>query len=103
MLRLMGDLLKLIWCIVTGVFRSRAALEAEIVALRHQLNVLRRKAPQRVAFNTFDRLVFAGLYRLASGVLNALAIVKPETVIRWHRAGFRLFWLWKSRSRGGRA
>jgi hypothetical protein len=60
-------------------------LEAEIVALRHQLNVLRRKAPKRVAFNTFDRLVFACLYRLTPGVLSALAIVKPETVIRWHR------------------
>ena len=52
MVRLIGELLKLIWCIVTGVFRSHAALEAEIVALRHQLNVLRRKAPKRVAFNT---------------------------------------------------
>src|ERR1700758_2071557 len=102
MLRLMGDLLKLIWCFVVGLFRSRAALEAEIVVLRHQLNVLRRKAPKRVAFNIFDRVVFAGHYRLAPGVLSALAIVKPETVIRWHRAGFRVFWRWKSRSRGGR-
>ena len=82
--------------------RSRAAVEAEILTLRHQLNVLRRKAPKRVAFNTFDRLVFSGLYRLAPDVLNALLIVKPETAIRWHRAGFRLFWRWKSRSRGGR-
>jgi hypothetical protein len=102
MLRLMGDLLKLIWCFVVGLFRSRAALEAEILTLRHQLNVLRRKAPKRVAFNTFDRFVFSGLYRLAPDVLNALLIVKPETVIRWHRAGFRLFWRWKSRSRVGR-
>src|SRR5262245_31317475 len=92
MLRLMRDLFKLIWRFAIGLFRSRAALEAEIVALRHQLNVLRRKAPKRVAFSTFDRLVFAGLYRLAPGVLNALVIVKPETVMRWHRAGFRLFW-----------
>ena len=82
--------------------RSRAAVEAEILTLRHQLNVLRRKAPKRVAFNTFDRLVFSGLYRLAPDVLNALLIVKPETAIRWHRAGFRLFWRWKSRSRVGR-
>jgi hypothetical protein len=102
MLRLMGDLLKLIWCFVIGLFRSRAALEAEIVALRHQLNVLRRKAPKRVALRAFDRLLFATLYRIAPGVLNALVIVKPETVIRWHRAGFRLFWRWKSRFRGGR-
>jgi hypothetical protein len=102
MLRLMGDLLKLIWCFVVGLFRSRAALEAEILTLRHQLNVLRRKAPKRVAFNTFDRLVFSGLYQIAPAVLSTLAIVKPETVIRWHRAGFRLFWRWKSRSRVGR-
>ena len=102
MLRLMGDLLKLIWWLVTGFFRSRALLEAEIVALRHQLNVLRRKAPKRAAFNNFDRFVFGSLYRIAPDVLKALVIVKPETVIRWHRAGFRLFWRWNSRSRVGR-
>jgi hypothetical protein len=98
----MGDLLKLIWCLAVGLFRSRAALEAEIAALRHQLNVLRRKAPKRLVFSNFDRLIFASLYRLAPGILNALLIVKPETVIRWHRTGFRLFWRSKSRSRGGR-
>jgi hypothetical protein len=102
MLRLMGNLLKLIWLAIIGLFRSRASLEAEIVALRHQLNVLHRKAPKRLAFSNFDRLIFASLYRIAPNVLNTLAIVKPETVIRWHRAGFRLFWRWKSRSRGGR-
>jgi len=95
-------MLKLIWWVVIGLFRSRASLEAEIVALRHQLNVLRRKSTKRLAFSNFDRLIFAGLYRIAPNVLNALVIVKPETVIGWHRAGFRLFWKWKSRSRGGR-
>ena len=102
MLRLMGDMLKLILWVVIGLFRSRTSLEAEIVALRHQLNVLRRKSPKRLAFSNFDRLIFAGLYRIAPNVLNALVIVKPETVIGWHRAGFRLFWRWKSRRRGGR-
>jgi hypothetical protein len=102
MLRLMGDLLRLIWGFVIGLFRSRASLETEILTLRHQLNVLRRKAPKRLVFSKFDRLVFASLYRLAPGILNALLIVKPETVIRWRRIGFRLFWRWKSRSRGGR-
>src|SRR5262252_1117712 len=101
MLRLMGDLLKLIWCFVIGLFRSRTVLEAEILTLRHQLNLLRRKAPKRLVFSNIDRLVFASLYRLVPGILNTLMIVKPETVIRWHRAGFRLFWRWKSRSRGG--
>ena len=59
-------------------------------------------APKRLAFSTIDRLVFAGLYWLAPGVLDALKILKPETVIRWHRAGFRAYWRWKSRPRGGR-
>src|SRR6266498_3207983 len=95
----MSDLCRLIWCTLIGLFRSRAALEAELLVLRHQLNVLRRKAPKPVAFSSIDRLVFAGLYRLAPGVLDALKIVRPETVIRWHRAGFRAYWRWKSRPR----
>src|SRR5258705_3781579 len=49
-----------------------------------------------------DRLIFAGLYRLAPTVLNALAVLKPDTVIKWHRAGFRSYWRWRSRRRGGR-
>jgi hypothetical protein len=102
MLRVMGDMLKLIWWVVIGLFRSRASLEAEIVALRHQLNVLCRKSTKQLAFSKFDRLIFAGLYWIAPNVLNALVIVKPDIVIRWHRAGFRLFWRRKSRSRGGR-
>jgi hypothetical protein len=80
----MSDLCRLIWCAVIGLFRSRAALEAEILVLRHQFS-----ASARVSFSNIDRLVFAGLYRLAPGVLDALKIVKPETVIRWHRAGLR--------------
>src|ERR1700746_2465394 len=98
----MDDLYRLIWCAVVGLFRSRAALQAEILVLRHQLNVLRRKSPKRVAFNNADRLVFTGLYRLAPAALDALKILSPETLIRWHRAGFRACWRWKSRPRGGR-
>src|SRR5438105_15455681 len=82
--------------------RSRAASEAEILVLRHQLNVLRRKSPKRLAFGNIDCLVFVGLYRLAPAVLDALKILKPQTVIRWHRAGFRAYWRWKSRPRGAR-
>jgi hypothetical protein len=70
--------------------------------LHHQLNVLRRKSPTRPTFVMLDRLVFTSLYCLAPKVLDALAIVKPETVIKWHSAGFRLYWRWKSRPRGGR-
>jgi Integrase core domain len=98
----MADLLRLIWCAVVGLFRSRAALQTEILVLRHQLNMLRRRSPTRVVVSNIDRLVFAGLYRLAPEVLDALKILKPETVIRWHRAGFRAWWRWKSRPRGGR-
>ena len=98
----MRDIWSLLWCALVGLFRSRASLEAEILLLRHQLNVLRRKSPKRTAFSDVDRLVFAGLYHLAPGVLNALKVVKPETVIRWHRAGFRAYWRRRSRPRGGR-
>jgi hypothetical protein len=98
----MRDVCSLIWLALIGLFRSRASLQVAILTLRHQLSVLRRKSPQRLTFTSIDRLVFAGLYRLAPGMLGALAIVKPETVIRWHRAGFRACWRWTSRPRGGR-
>ena len=98
----MRDACSLIWTALAGLFRSRASLAAEILILRHQINVLRRHSPKRQAFSAADRLIFAGLYRLAPTVLNALAIVKPETVLKWHRAGFRSYWRWKSRRRYGR-
>src|SRR5271165_3401500 len=98
----MSDLCRLIWSAVFALFRSRAALHAEILFLRHQLNVLHRRSPKRVALSNIDRLVLAGLYCLAPQVLDALKILKPETVIRWHRAGFRAYWRWRSRPHGGR-
>jgi hypothetical protein len=61
----MVDVLMLLWAGFAGLFRSRAGLEAEILVLRQQINVLRRNSPRRFVFRTFDRLVFAGLYRLA--------------------------------------
>ena len=66
---------------VDRVVRTRSSLAAEILVLRHQINVLRRHSPKRQTFSSADRLIFAWLYRLAPTVLNALAIVKPETVI----------------------
>src|ERR1700720_2869258 len=98
----MRDVFSLIWLALIGLFRSRASLQVEILTLRHQLNVLRRKSPQRLTFTSIDRLVFAGLYRLAPGMLDAFKIVRPETVFRWHCAGFRAYWRWKSRPRSGR-
>src|SRR6267142_6863126 len=82
----MREVCSLIWLALVGAFRSRASLEAENMILRHQLNVLQRKSSKRPTFGMLDRLIFAGLYRLAPKVLGALAIVKPETVIKWHRA-----------------
>lgn len=98
----MRDLCRLIGWAVVDLLRSRAALEAEIWALRHQINVLRRGAPKKLSFNGIDRLIFVALYRLFPRVCDALAIVKPDTIVRWHRAGFRLYWRLKSRRRGGR-
>src|SRR5215470_14015714 len=98
----MGNLSRLIWCIVAGLFRSRIALQTEILVLRQQLIVLQRKSPKRLVFSNIDRLVLVSLYRFSPKVLDALKILKPATVIAWHRAGFRAYWRWKSRPRGGR-
>jgi hypothetical protein len=98
----MREACSLIWTALVRLFRSRAFLVAEILVLRHQINIQRRHLPQRQTFRIMDRLIFAGLYRLAPNVLNALAILKPETVLKWHRAGFRSYWRWKSRRRTGR-
>src|SRR5258707_11567934 len=98
----MIDALKLFGLALASLFRSRGRLAAEILVLRHQLNILRRKAPPRPRFSVIDRLIFVWLYRLRSSILDAVAIVQPETVLRWHREGFRLYWRWKSRSRSGR-
>src|SRR5258708_29089741 len=98
----MRDVCSLISLALIELFRSRTSLQAEILMLRHQLNVLRRKSPQRLSFTSIDRLVFAGLYRLAPRVLDALKIVGPENVIRWDRAGFRADLRWKSGPTGRR-
>ena len=78
-------------------FQTRAAMQSEILALRHQINVLRRSQRGRVHLTSADRLFWTWLMYLWSGWRSALAIVKPETVIAWHRRGFRLYWTWKSR------
>jgi hypothetical protein len=98
----MLDLCRLIVGIVTDLLRSRASLEGELLVLRQQINVLRRTAPKRLFFGAIDRLILAATCRLFPKVYDALAIVRPDTVVRWHRAGFRSYWRWKSRSRSGR-
>ena len=82
--------------------RSRAALQLEILALRHQLQVLQRNRPRRLRLTKADRWFWALFSRMWPGWRTALVIVKPETVIGWHRRGFRLWWEWKSRGRIGR-
>src|SRR5512133_2311389 len=98
----MRDLCRLIGWMVVDLIRSRVMLEAEIWTLRQQINVLRRTAPKKLSFCAVDRMIFVGLYRLFPKICDALAIVKPDTLVRWHRAGFRSYWRWKSRRRGGR-
>ena len=83
-------------------FTRRARLEAENLLLRQQLVVLRRKSPTRVRLWNIDRLLLVWLYRLYPSLLDAIIIVQPETVLRWHQRGFRAYWRWKSRHVGGR-
>ncbi|HEX2459726.1 MAG TPA: helix-turn-helix domain-containing protein, partial [Vicinamibacterales bacterium] len=82
--------------------RSRAALHLEIIALRHQLGVVNRSRRGRLRFTSADRIFWAWLSAAWRGWRPALHLVKPDTVIGWHRRGFRLFWTWKSRERTGR-
>src|SRR5438128_10725629 len=98
----MTDLFKLILGVLASLFRSRAKLEAEILVLRQQINVLRRRASKRPHLNNTDRFLFVWLYRWFPSVLGAIAIVRPETIVRWHRAGFLAYWRWRSRNRVGR-
>src|SRR5260370_6837555 len=82
--------------------KSRARLEAENIVLRQQVIVLSRKARSRLRLRSMDRLILVWMYRLFPSILSAITVIKPETVIRWHRRGFRAYWRWKSRQRGGR-
>jgi hypothetical protein len=98
----MASFLGLLLHALASPFKSQARLEAEIVFLRHQLNLLRRRLPARPRLTPADRLLFVWLYRLVPSLLNAAVIIQPDTIVRWHRAGFRSYWRWKSRLRGGR-
>src|SRR5271167_2277073 len=83
-------------------FKSKSRLEAENAVLRHQLILLRRKVQDRVGLTNYDRWFLIQLYRWFPSILQVVMIVQPETLVRWHRAGFRCYWRWKSRRRGGR-
>ena len=94
----MLTLLRFIGSVLVRRFRSRAVLELENLALRHQLHVLRRQRPGRPHLIAIDRLLWVWLYRLWPRCLDTMVLVKPATVVQWHRQGFRLFWRWRSRS-----
>src|ERR1700737_959834 len=83
-------------------FKPRQQLEAEILVLRHQLNILQQRAPRRLHLRWTDRALFIWLYRRYPRILDAITIVRPETVVRWHRMGFAAYGRWKSRPLGGR-
>jgi hypothetical protein len=88
--------------VLCDCFKSRRRLEAEILVLRHQLNILQQRAPRRPHLRWADRALFIWLYRRCPRILDAITIVRPETVVRWHRMGFAAYWRWKSRPLGGR-
>ena len=88
--------------VLASPFRSKLRLEAENAVLRHRLIVLRRRLHVRVRLTNHDRWFFIQLYRWFRAILKVVTIIRPETVVRWHRAGFRCYWRWKSRPRGGR-
>jgi hypothetical protein len=88
--------------LIASLFKSKCRLEAKNAALRQQLIVLQRKVRGRLQFTNSDRLFFIQLYRWCPSVLKVMMIIRPETLVRWHRAGFRRYWRWKSRSAGGR-
>jgi hypothetical protein len=95
-------LLCFVLAVLAAPFKSKSRLEAENAALRHQLIVLRRKVHGRVRLTNIDRWFLIQLYHWFPSILKVLTIIRPETLVRWHRAGFRCYWRWKSRSRGGR-
>src|SRR5258705_13764085 len=93
----MATFIKLIFDLLADLFRSRAVLEAEILVLRQQIIVLRRGKPTRLPFLAANKWMLGWVCRLSPKARDALAIVRPDTVMRWHRAGFRSYWRWRSR------
>ena len=98
----MIGLLCFILAVLASPFRSKLRLEAENAVLRHQLNVLRRRLHGRVRLTNQDRWFLIRLYRWFPSILQALTIIRPETLVCWHSTGFRRYWRWKSRPLGGR-
>ena len=87
---------------VADLFKSRSRLEAENLFLRHQLTIAMRRAPPRLRLRGSDRALLIWMTRLWPNLRGMAQVVQPETILRWHRAGFKVFWRWKSRNRAGR-
>src|SRR6195256_1662742 len=98
----MIGLLCFVLAVLASPFKSELRLEAGNAALRHQLIVLRRSLRGRVRLANHNRWFLIQLYRWFPSILQVLTIIRPATLVRWHRAGFRYYWRWKSRPRGGR-
>jgi hypothetical protein len=92
-------ILHLLGILVIGLFKSRRRLEAENLFLRHQLNIALRRAPRRLRLRGSHRALLAWMTWLWPSLLGLACVVQPDTILRWHRAGFRTYWRWKSRSR----
>src|SRR6202035_559829 len=97
----MIGLLCFVLAVLASPFKSKVRLEAENAMLRHQLNVVRRRLHGRVRLTNHDRWFLIQLYRWFPSILQVLTIIRPETLVRWHRAGFRCYWRWKSLPLGG--
>jgi hypothetical protein len=95
-------LLCFVLAVLASPFKSKSRLEAENAVLRHQLIVLQRRVRGRAQATNNDRWFLVQMYRWFPSILNVVTIVQPETLVSWHRAGFRCYWRWKSRRRGGR-
>src|ERR1700730_17628982 len=98
----MVALICFVLAVLASPFKSNSRLEAENTVLRHQLIVLRRKLKGRARLTNNDRWFFVQMYRWFPSIMKVVTIIEPKTLVRWHRAGFRRHWRWKTRSRGGR-
>jgi len=95
-------ILHLLVMFVPDIFKSRRRLEAENLFLRHQLNIALRQAPPRLRLRGSDRALLVWMTRLWPSLIGAAQVVQPETILRWHRAGWKALWRWKSQKRAGR-
>ena len=95
-------LIRFVLAVLASPFKSKSRLEAKNAVLRHQLIVLQRKVRGRAHLTNDDRWFFVQMYRWFPSILKVVTIIEPETLVRWHRAGFRRYWRWKSRSRAER-